>query len=261
MTEPSEPPPEFATEVVKRAPILAELDGPEDMTLRELDAAVSLSRSTIHRTLERFAERGLVENSDGEYVLTNYGRTVAAEATAFTTRLDTARRLDELLNVLGPSDVEVPLECFADARVVTPGPRRAHQGIKRSLDLFERADSVRILSGILSSLYVDGAVTAMDQGTDIEVVFDEDVVEVIPSEYDDQARQAFETGHFTVYSHEAVPFELFVSDDRIGIAAHDDRGLPRMYVESDDPEAVGWAEELYHRYREAARVVDPARLL
>lgn len=260
---------QLLVEVAKRAPLLDLLrEGPREVN--EMVERLDMSRSTIHRTTRSLTEKGLLRNGDA-CQLTGFGRTVAEEVAHFRARIAGAAKLRAFLNTahgddansnrsepnhVGPDGPDVPVEKFADATVSRPKPRQPHFAVKRIIELMERAESVQIFSGIISPFYVDAAYRQMRNGTEIEVVFDPEVVEIVAEEYTEKARKAAETGQFEILVHENVPFELFVFDDRAGIAAHDDGGIAQVFVEVDAPTAVTWAENVYEDYRERATHVD-----
>ena len=247
-------PTELLVEAVKRAPLLAELlDGPTEM--RHLNRRLAPSRSTIHRTVQTFTDGGLVTKTDEGLKLTGFGRAVAHFTVEYQERLEAATRLEPFLNTVAPADVDVPVEYFADATVARPKPSHPHFAIKRIAELIEASDSLRMFSSVISPFYVEVAHREMMDGMEIEVVFDEALAETILSEYYDEAVEALESGRFDVYLHDRVPFELFVFEDRMGMAAHDDRGIARALVETDAPEAIAWAEDLYERYAAQAHTL------
>jgi predicted transcriptional regulator len=237
--------------LVKRAALLALLrEGPR--TTAELEAALDLSRSTIHRTTTAFREEGLVSKTDDRFALTGFGRVAAAEVERFRDRVATADRLAPFLttaDVDGPD--RPPLEAFADAEVLAADARRAHAPVKRIADRIAATDSLRMFSSVVSPVYLDHLSRAVADGTHAEAVFDARAVEVLFSEYRDGIREAVRTGRFEVFVYDACPFELFVYDGVVGLAAHDE-GVLRAYVESDDPDAVAWAEARYEAVREGA---------
>lgn len=242
---------DFLIEAVKRAPVFEELrDGPRDTG--ELDSNLALSRSTIHRTTQSFMENRLVEKSGDEFELTGFGRTVASEIAEFEARMKSSCQLEPFLNTIGPTDVDVPVERFTDATVTRPKPRQPHFAVKRIIELIEESDSLRMFSSIISPFYVDVAHREMLDGMKIAVIFDPEIIEVVLSEYYDKALEAAETGMFEVQVHDEIPFELFIFDDRIGMAAHDETGIPRAFVEADSPDMIEWAEELYESYEKNA---------
>lgn len=250
---------EFRQEAVKRAPLLDVLCE-QPRTMRQLDERLPTSRSTIHRALGTFEEANVVRKVEQTYHLTGFGEIVAEQTREFTAELETARALDEFLNAISEVDVDVPLACFRDADITQPQPREAHTGVKRIIDLIEASDSLRMFSNVLSPLYVDVARQQMVQGMELEVIFDERLVDLILSEYADQALDAFRTGRFEVYVGSDVPFELFLHEDRMAMAAHNDAAFPRMFVETKSAAAVEWAEELYRSYRESAHRFDSGAL-
>lgn len=245
-------------EVVKRAPLFELLrDGPRDTP--ELVDGLDMSRSTVHRTTRSFAERGLLRETEAGFELTGFGRTVADTVAAFRNQISAANELCTFLNTVEPADVEFPLDSLADATVIRPKPHQPHFAVKRIIELIETSDTLRMISSVISPFYVDVAHREMMDGTEIEVVFDQQVVEIVASEYADEATEAAATGRFEVYVRDGVPFEMFVLDDRVGMAAHDGDGIARVFVESEMPAAVEWAEVTYKRYRENASRIDVDR--
>ena len=250
---------EFLDEVLNRWPLLEALyHGPQ--TLGQLDKSLSMSRSTIHRACQTLLEMRVVEKTGNAYSLTRLGTVVTLETDAYRSRLLTARRLEPFLNVVDPSNVHVPLAHFDAADVVVPQPRQAHNGLKRILNLIEHSESLRIFSSIISPIYVDVAYREMEKGTDIEVIFDREVIEIILEQYVEEATAAMESGNFHVFIGEDIPFELFIADSKMGIAAHDESGLPQIYVETANPSAVEWADDLYERYKNRATAFAAAPL-
>ena len=238
-------------DVVKRLPLLSALHrGPAD--LQTLEDSVSSSRSTIHRALTAFEDVGLVRKIDGKFELTRTGALVARETTDFCSRITTACRMEPFLNTIQSTDVEIPIGAFSGATVLRPESGRPHFAVKRITELIEESESIRILSSVISPVYVDVAHREMMSGTEIEVIFDTHVIDVIESEYRDQAESALETGRFVILEHDSIPFELFLFDGNVGLTAHDEDGIPRAFVETDAADAIEWAESLYERFRREA---------
>ncbi len=241
----------FAVEVVKRAPVFdALLDGPK--TAMELEEALSMSRSTIHRATQTFCDQGLLEKTERTFELTGLGEETANQLAAFQSGVRVACRLEPFLNTVPLDEVDVPVEHFEGATVTCPSARQTHFGVKRIIELIEESESLRMFTSIISPVYVDVAHREMLNGTDIEVIFDEELVDIIAEEYHEEAMEAFDSGRFDVLVYDGVPFELFLFDTKLGMAAHDDSGIPRVFVETDDPDAFAWAERLFARYRDLA---------
>jgi predicted transcriptional regulator len=242
---------EFAAELAKRAAMFEVLrDGPK--TAAELEETLAMSRSTIHRVTQSFCEHGVLDKSGREFELTGLGTVVAWQLSAYQERVEAAQRLEPFLNTVEPSAVEVPVEHFENATVTRPRARQPHFGVKRIIELIEASDSLRLFTSIISPVYVEVAHREKLDGTHIEVVFDEELVGIIADEYYEEAVETLDTGLFDVLVYDGVPFELFLFDDTMRMAAHDDAGIPRAFVETDDPDAIAWAERQYEYYHERA---------
>ncbi|WP_290812064.1 helix-turn-helix domain-containing protein [Halovivax sp.] len=235
---------EFLIECVRRVEILSALDS-APAGASDLVEALDVSRSTIHRATNVLTDEGLVRKTNGRYELTGYGEVVAEKTTTYRNHLQAASTLEPFLNTSEADNI--PVEHFADAKVTRPEPRQPHRSIHRITTLIERSTELRMFSSVLSPIYVDVAHREMVDGMEIQVVFDEELLDIILTEYEAEAREALETGRFDVHLCDEVPFELFLFDDRIGMAAHDDSGIARVFVECDVPAAIEWASDLYDR--------------
>lgn len=245
---------ELPIEAVRRSDLLAALQS-SPASPSELEQSLDISRSTIHRALKTLEELHLVEKTSGQYELTGVGTFVAAETNGYRERVDAAMSLEPFLNLVEIDDI--PVEHFADAEVTRPKPRQPHYSVRRIIDLIERSAHLRIFSTIISPFYVDVAHREMLDGMEIQAIFDEGIIDIVLGEYEQEAYEAFETGCFDVHMHANLPFELFLFDDRIGMAAHDENGIARVFVETQSDEAIDWATDLYERYLEQSTALSP----
>ena len=239
---------EFLLEVVRRRPLLRSLQSGPASTADILDA-VEMSRSTVHRALNSLTGHGLVEEAGDEYRLTSVGKIVARESETFGTRTATALSLDQFLNSINGQAESVPVEHFTDATVVRRKARQPHATIHRIIEFIEESERLRMFSTVISPVYVDVGYREMMDSTEIEAIFDEAVIDIMLAEYPEKAYETISTGNFDVYAHEGLPFELFIADEKVGMAAHNDNGNAEIFVECRDPAAVEWAESLYARHR------------
>lgn len=229
------------------------LDGPK--TPNELDDETSLSRSTIHRAIESLTSQFVLAETDDGLELTGFGRVVAGEISDCQATIMTADRLRPLLEEVDTTAVTFPFEHLADAEVTYPKQAHAHVTTKRITDLLADADRIRLFSGIVSPIYLEMAYEQVQNGTEVVAIFDRQVVEILFSEYGHNAREAARTGNFEVLLYDHCPFELFLCDTTVGIAAHDDDGFLRLFVESDGSDVFQWAESLYEQYRDRSEYV------
>ena len=235
----------FLIEVVRRSPLLVELLS-KPAGANELVEELDLSRSTIHRATDSLTEMNLIEKSDGTFHLTSYGEVVAVELAEFRNRMLAIRTLEPFLAHVRMPDI--PVEHFEDADVIQPKPRQPHYSIRRIMELIEETERLRVFSTVISPFYVEIAHREMLNGMYAEAIFDEQTINIVMNEYEDQTLEAIESGRFEVYIHNNLPFELFLFDEKIGMAAHDENGIARVLVVTSNEKAVAWGEELYNRY-------------
>ena len=238
---------EFMVKSVMRAQILEVLEE-QPQNSNELENRLDISRSTIHRSIQSLQDKGLIMKSNGKFTITGLGSTVTHQISTLRTQCTIAHRLEPFLNTIGPTEIEIPLEHFEDAEITCPEPKRIHDSAKRITDLIEASENLLMFSSVISPFYVDVAYQEIMDGMEIEVIFDYEVLETIAVDFFSEATEAIETGRFYVRACDEIPFELFIFDDRIGVAAHDENGLARAFIETDSSGAVAWAEKLYGRY-------------
>ncbi|QLG49343.1 helix-turn-helix transcriptional regulator [Natrinema halophilum] len=235
-------------ELVRRGELLDALfDGPK--TPGELEAETSFSRSTVHRAIESLVEQHVLTESDCGFELTGFGRVVATETAEYRTNVVTAGRLQPLLDEVDATAVTLPLDGLEGAEITRPKQAHAHVATTRITDLLAGSNRIRLFSGVISPIFLDIAYKQVLSGTEVVAIFDRRVIEILFSEYGKNAREAARTGRFEVMIYDDCPFELFLCDGTVGIAAHDD-GFLRLLVESDDLGVYEWAESVFDRYRE-----------
>lgn len=247
---------EFLLEAVRRAPLLQLLRS-EPAAPGTILESIDMSRSTFHRSINALEEYDVVEKTDGEYELTGAGEILVEELKWFSDRACTALSLTEFLNSIEINGDRIPIEHFVNAEMTRREPRQPHATIHRIIRLIERSDDLRMFSTVISPVYVDVGYREMMDGMHIEAVFDREVIDLMLSEYPEKAYETITTGNFDVYAHNGLPFELFLFDDRIGMAAHNENGNAEVFVECKDPSAIEWAEDLYTKHLSKA---DPIAL-
>lgn len=243
----------FALEPVRRATALRRLrDGPTSRA--ELQAALDVSKATLHRIVRRFADAGIVEETDDGVGLTGAGRAVADAVDNYLVRMDAVRRLGPLLNGL-PSDVDLDVALFADAEVVTPSPGHPQRPVQRVVDFIEEASSLRATAAVVLPIYVEVLHREVTEGMAAELVVSPAVVEALREGYPDRFAEALESGTLVLLVHDAVDVGLALADGR-ALLVGSEAGAPRVAVVTDRPAAVDWTERRYAGLRDEATAYD-----
>jgi predicted transcriptional regulator len=90
-------------------------------------------------------------------------------------------------------------------------------------------------------------------GMETEILYLPETATEIVSSYPEQYRDAVDSGSLTILTDDDLPFGLALFDDRVAIGGYDDEtGMLRVFVDTDDPAAYAWGEQLFRTYRERA---------
>lgn len=241
---------------VKRKPVLRALAS-EPHHRRELQERLGLSKTTCHRIVRTFDEHGLLRRTDRGYELTRFGEIVAERVDRFDSTIRTAHRIEPLLRAFEAADLDVDVELFTDATVTKPEPGDPYPFVDRSMELFRQSDTIRVIdrNQFIPPLYVEEALEiAIDTGMRGEFVVPKSIaLETITGLPDLQQEVANGDASGKWFVYEDVPFGMALYDDHLDLRAYDDEtGRPLLLVDTDDPAALEWAEDVYERYRDRA---------
>lgn len=239
-------------EAVRRAPLLRELLEEGPARPNELTDRVSSSRSTIHRATDALESLSLIHRTqNGEYALTNLGVYVAEATVTYQEEVRTANALEPFLNEIVDDEL-IPVRHFNDARITMRTPREPHVVIQRLDTLLTQSEHLQMLSTVLSPIHVEIGYREIMGGTTVEAIFEPQCIDVMLEKHLEKVRETTNTGRFSVYMHENLPFEVFILDDRMGMAVHSPDGGAEVLVESQHDQAITWAQTLFARKLENA---------
>ena len=250
---------EFLINVIRRLPFLTELrQGPR--TRKDLAEALGLSSSTVYRATTELAKAGLVERRKGRHALTGSGEAVTYDAGAFRNRAISAWRLAPLYETLAGCPVEIDPSLFADATVTVAAPGAPYAPVRRFGSLVDETDE--LVGFDTTAVDPSGFRYLADRihgGMVTEVVYEPTVVERLAATHPKEVKTLSACDHLDVLVHEDLPFGLALFDDRVGLGGYEmETGVLRTYVDTDDPDALTWAESVYESYREEAVPVGAA---
>lgn len=240
---------EFLLEVVKRAPMLAALRE-ESLSPRDLRERLDVSKSTAHRNATSLAERGLLQKSDGEYTLTEFGRRVADVVSTFEADMETTVRLAPIFDALSGTVPPCPIDAFADATVTPTDQGDPFGPLARFVSLISETDSVCMAdSYAIAPAYIEEVQGRILDGLEAKVIERPEVAEDIMENYPKRCVRLCGSEFFTLKLLDDLPFGLVILDHRIGIGVRDPRtGTPRALVDTDAKEAREWAETVFDSF-------------
>lgn len=244
------------TAVTRRRALAALAEEPQHR--RDLEERLDVSKTTCHRIVRALDERGLIRRTDRGYELTELGSVVEEQVDRFETNVRLAYRLEPLLDAFGPAAVDIDVELFADATITHPRPDDPTAPAHRYLELFRGSDTVRTVdrASFLPPLYISEVVDSIVEGdVSAEAILPTSVVRNRIEEYADSHRRLAEEADRSGYRiYDTVPFGMTLFDDHVGLRAYDgETGSVLVFADTDDPETVAWARDVYRYYRERSR--------
>lgn len=224
----------------------------------ELASEHDVSRRSAQRNLAEFVDRGWARTTGGTYHLTVTGALVAEEHAAYVDALARIEEFAPFYRYLPDSDHVPDPAWLADATLTVASGEDPQAPVHRYVTRVERFDTegVKMFSPVLSRLFHEAHATLALRGVHTELV--------MPARTIERARERnpieFETvvglGVLSLYRHpEPFGIGLTLGDDRLLMAAYDDERSLRALVESTNPEFLGWASDLFARYRERSEPV------
>lgn len=236
-------------------------DGPR--TRRELMASTGISRTTLGRILNEFAEREWAERTtDGEYAATRTGEHVVASFAPLVEAMATVRSLGEATEWLPMSVHDVGIDAFLDARVHRPDPNAPLSFARELVDRIEDAETFRTLT-YLAPPRNDVAEVMHERirtgALRTEFVLAGGLTEHLADDSERRARwnDSLEAGAVAYRYDGYIPSNLFVVDESVLVVNTDaESGPPGAFVESDDARVLEWADDLIASHREASERLD-----
>lgn len=243
----------LSVEAIKRADALAAIEG-DGVTRADLMESLGVSRTTVHRLVRNLEELDFLAGDGDRYVLTPLGRAIRRATERYRDAVSATVHLEPLLTALGDCDVAFDVEAFAGATVTVAEQGDPYGPVNRFTDLLAETASLRGFdTASISPTYAEDVQQRILDGLSVELIYESAVVERIAGQYPDLAAAAFERETIDIRIHDDVPFGLALSDQRVGIGAYDDQtGQLLVFVDSDDPAAYAWGEQLFERYRDEA---------
>lgn len=226
---------------------------------RELTETLGLSRRGVQRNLSALVERGWAEKVSGKYRLTTRGTLIARQYSDFCTTLATIEEYEVFFTYL-PDCAHVPSpKWLHDAELVVATPERPHAPIEQYASSLRHCSTttVRGILPVLSHYYEDIHADLQEYDIEVELVIDKSTVEATRNCDIETFEAAIQLDTFTLYAQpESIEFGLTLADHRGIMSAYDDQGRIQASVECGDSAFLDWANEVYRRYRDNARLIE-----
>lgn len=250
---------EFLSRSKVRAQLLEVLYQKGELSRDELRDAIPGSRTTIQRNVESLVERGWVKNTNRTYTIAPCGEMVAEAFSTCHQKVRASERLQPFLKWTSTDVLDIDLEHFADATVVTATENDPYAPVNAHIESLKRAEYV---TAVLPSVGRDAAeITskrAKDGNAEYDVIVEEDCVDVLVGDqkYARHLEDVVGTDRYSISVFDGtVPYYLGVLDEKVQIGVEGDDGIPRALVETESEPIREWAREKLRSYREKSRPI------
>lgn len=239
---------------IDRKPVFSELRG-GGATRSEIQSALEVSRSTTHRIVNQFESLGLVDQDNGAYELTSFGRVVADETERATTTVEVASHLSTLLGTFEAVDEGPNLEVFENATVTRPEPGDPYRPMRRLLRLVEDVSSVREFGPTAPEPAYQTAVYERAQsGLRAAILYPPPVVDQLRRNGVKKLEHALADGDYTLRVGDVPEFRLVIADEHVYVGGYnEDASRLELVVDTAEAGAVEWAANCFRRRWEGAK--------
>ena len=235
-------------EFVRRRSTFEAFEG-ESLTKQELATALGVSRPTAHRIISYFETLQIITRTDGRYVLTRYGTTVGEAVKQYHREVTAAATLTETLNAL-PSEMAFDHTLFTDATVTVATNEDPFPPVKRFIELLEEATTLKSFNTrFLEPLYVDRIQPQIPE-MEMTLIYAPAVLTLVETQFPEFIERVTESDNRLMAVHDDLPLMMHIFDDRVGIGVYPESGgTPIRWVDTADPDAFSWAEDVFETYQ------------
>ncbi|RKD95930.1 helix-turn-helix transcriptional regulator [Halopiger aswanensis] len=217
-----------------------------------LTDALSISRVTVQRHLNRCCELGWIHKVDGRYELTPLGDRVCEATATYLDRLDVLESHADVIDGLAAIDDGFDPLVLTEATVSVAESNNPHEPISHYRRAMSEAttDEIRGILPVFSELLIEVHRDLLEAGVETELLTPQSVLEAAPP-----PDQPVAGGQFTLYVHEEpLEFGVTLTDERAFVGLYDD-GAFVACIESDEAAFRDWVVDVYEGHRSRARQV------
>lgn len=226
------------------------------LSTRDLADAIAVSRPTAHRIIASFEENDLVARVEGGYQLTGFGMIIGDAAGSFQEEISKAYLLKPLLlNV--PPEVDLDIDIFADARVTNARHDNPLGPLKRFVEQFEGAKQIKAFNrSYLEPMYIHLAQEQISNGMEVDIIYESRVIELIIEEFPEFVNGSLSADNVTATVRNDLPFGMALFENEIGLGIYTELiGTPIAWIDTDNPDAVAWGEQLFKQHKADATLL------
>lgn len=211
---------------------------------RAVEAAIDSSRPTLDRAYRELEGAGIITSTGTSYELTNFGELFCQE---FVRTWDAFGTLTEVRDVLSylPRDAAIDMRLLEDAAIHQAEEHAPQEPLMEVVDIALTSDEIKGYSSTLNPYYVDVFYRlVVDDGVPVTLVFTEDVVDAIRTNYSEKFDDILRADHARIYSTpEVKTYGLIMGDGTVAVPVGDERDHLQAVIVNETDAAVEWGDD------------------
>ena len=250
---------------VEHREILSLLESADPLTSRNLEDELDCSLATVNRHLRTLREHELVEKKETAYILSELGEAVLQTIETTAHQVSVLEAVADSGFLSNAADTPVPFEVFwlTDSTVIRSTKAEPYRLYDRYVEVFEDAVRLRALrnEGVTPPKVIDGMTPKLlDSDFDAEGIWSQETAEQFMKAHptvNEIRRKNPDLGVYVSDEPVAIDFSLF--DTCLVIISYDkETGHPAVYIETEDENAMQWAEDVFAYYRKRSKKITEA---
>lgn len=234
----------------------------ETMGRYEIEDTTGVTRATLGRILDDFAERGWVRENDRQYRTTQLGSYVSRELTNILESFEPVPALNEVAQWFPEEGFGFDLKSLAGSTCIRSTKSNALAPTAHISKRIRTADRVRLITySVLPGIMDECWRGIIEGGLELESVLDGGALDSFGGDPQmiEQAKEMTESGQseFYVY-HGDIPSTVFIVDDVVLLCLSGGGGAPLAVIETDDESVRSWAASTIDDHRRDGDQLDPS---
>ncbi|MGM0604962.1 MAG: helix-turn-helix transcriptional regulator [Halobacteriota archaeon] len=226
-------------------------------TRREVVEETGISGVTVGRIIAGFLDRGWILVDGDAFETTVVGDLIVADYRRLFDSTDLACRLGPVIEHVSFDEMDFDVRCLTDAAISDPETFDPLRAMDRQMQLFREADRVQAFTHRLPNFLGEVIYEEVIQNDlKLEVVFEAELVDRLADTPTIRSRtvEAIQAGAeiYRADDTDRIPLHAGTFDDLVAIAVHDDAGSICLGIETRSEPIVGWVNNVFEEYREAA---------
>lgn len=226
---------------------------------REIEDDLDISRATIDRAIRRLDDCGIVERDGPECQLTLYGRLLLETYQTLSEEINRLAEAQEILSAL-PDETKFNTNFIANAKITTCTSASPLTIYRKTERVLRQSNHIRGIYPVLPPYSIDLLESLDEQGTTLELICSDEVIEEMVTNYGERLTGLFGTDKHNLFrgQGEALPiYRLLISDNaEVILLAYNENMSLCGGLFNTSRSAIEWGEQRFKQVCSETEIVN-----